>query len=687
MKRFKVILMIIMFCFILSIDKVKATEELPDNGGKISSSQIIQTKTGTGPFDENDDPGNDSSEDNNVVRSFDQVTWTVENTMILNGDGATSYTGGRIHFEAVLPSAFTKETIEWDIDSMGWIENPQVSSDGLTLTGYYQMSNENITVPGKQSLIFIAKLYGAANGIKFQPTINLWLNGNNEEDYQTVIPEEITVSAKPSYNLKLIKNGFDATGYTDINGQKEVEGRLNGYNVILQLHGDNSAKGLKGIEYPKGKITFDVELNLERYDLNGENREIITNLTDILLYDYSYNGDQYSYSIPRTRQYSFYRSANIPYGNRYNITNPNENNFNRYIYNSGNINIEQEDNVLHVTIDNYDFDGIFPSRVYDSANGTRFPDNVGCFSLCCFETFIVTNDQTTNDEKIYYFDVKLKNMKANSISGKLVTNQKVTNDDESKSQYFSYIDGTYSSSYYFYDYKTDELLATLWSRADGVIYKNSKVYGGMLLRQSANNTSKNHIIRSVNILYKFDTNGFEIATCDNGNKFKDIYNIFKFNMYYAAKKDGTGWSSISEQNSARYTDLKYYNTLEELYADGNEVCVAVLFESYDGEWYCPDDGSDFYLKIPLNVKESSKYGQTYQETGIVEFYTNKLDRSKESMILEDGDYVSKPVYTSFPKNYIKTEYDENGVQVSGTHNSVGYGNALLIVGAESTIKK
>ena len=42
MKKIKVILMIIMFCFIFNIDSVKATEELPDNGGKISSSQIIQ---------------------------------------------------------------------------------------------------------------------------------------------------------------------------------------------------------------------------------------------------------------------------------------------------------------------------------------------------------------------------------------------------------------------------------------------------------------------------------------------------------------------------------------------------------------------------------------------------------------------------------------------------------------------
>ena len=113
MKKIKVILMIIMFCFIFNIDSVKATEELPDNGGKISSSQIIQTKTGTGPFDANNDPGNDSSEDNNVVRSFDQVTWTVENTMILNSNEVTSYSGGKIYFEAALPVEFTKGTIEW----------------------------------------------------------------------------------------------------------------------------------------------------------------------------------------------------------------------------------------------------------------------------------------------------------------------------------------------------------------------------------------------------------------------------------------------------------------------------------------------------------------------------------------------------------------------------------------------
>ena len=115
MKKIKLLLFIItIICFLNIFNSVNAVEELPDNGAKISSSQIIQTKTGTGPFDENDEPGNDSSEDNNIVRSFDQVTWTVENTMVLNSSDTTGYTGGRIYFEATLPDTFTSETIKWD---------------------------------------------------------------------------------------------------------------------------------------------------------------------------------------------------------------------------------------------------------------------------------------------------------------------------------------------------------------------------------------------------------------------------------------------------------------------------------------------------------------------------------------------------------------------------------------------
>ena len=88
MKKLKVLFCLLLLTVVISLNiQVKAAEQLPDNGAKISSAQIIQTKTGTGPWDENDEPGNDSSEENDIVRSFDQVTWTIENTMTIT-DGS-----------------------------------------------------------------------------------------------------------------------------------------------------------------------------------------------------------------------------------------------------------------------------------------------------------------------------------------------------------------------------------------------------------------------------------------------------------------------------------------------------------------------------------------------------------------------------------------------------------------------
>ena len=45
---------------------------------------------------------------------------------------------------------------------------------------------------------------------------------------------------------------------------------------ILQLYNTSSSKGLKGLEFPKGDITFDIKLKMERSDLGSGNVEDIT---------------------------------------------------------------------------------------------------------------------------------------------------------------------------------------------------------------------------------------------------------------------------------------------------------------------------------------------------------------------------------------------------------------------------
>lgn len=172
--------------------------------GYISSAQIIQTKTGTGPWDADDEPGNDSSEDNNIVRSFDQVIWTVESTMQMKSDsGANSLTGGTLNIEAKLPETCTY--MKWDIESMSWTEGTgKLSNNGRTLSAQYKMSDETITVPGKQTLTLILKLEGAKNALEIKPEIKVWLEGNEENEKCTVTNvENVYVSSAPKYDIRL----------------------------------------------------------------------------------------------------------------------------------------------------------------------------------------------------------------------------------------------------------------------------------------------------------------------------------------------------------------------------------------------------------------------------------------------------------------------------------------------------
>ena len=277
-------------------------------------------------------------------------------------------------------------------------------------------------------------------------------------------------------------------------------------------------------------------------------------------------------------------------------------------------------------------------------------------------------------------------MKVTSISGTEVTNQKVTNDDATSVQYVAYNAGSYWNDFYFYN-TSGAQMHSAWNRGDGVAYKGQVVYGTIANFQSSNNRSRNHTIRSINALYKFDDKGFRPTTV-NGNKYVVTgisNNKYKMNFYYAAKPDGSGWNSATEMNNAKFEDLVYYDSLEELEADG-KVCIGTLFETEELEWFVPESTTSIQLRTPLQVLDTAEYGQTYQECGQIRFYKDQLDRTTESMAVENGAYTSSHVYQSYITTYIKTEYDENGVQNSGTHVSIKSGNSLLIIGAKSVVK-
>ena len=690
MKRLKILTVIVLAIICMcNISFVKATDELPDNGAKITSAQIIQTKTGTGPFDENDEPGNDSSEDNNIVRSFDQVTWTIENTMAVKGNNATSYTGGKIYVEATVKgSQFTSETFKWDKDSMKWMENATISSDGLTITGCYTLTSTDVTVPGKQNLVLVAKVLGATNGTQLQPTIKTWLNGNTEEDKVTLVPDMITVSAAPSYNVKLIRNGNCANRTTLKVGNQDVTGRVYGYAVVFQLYNSSISKGLKGIEYPTGKISVDLDMSLSKKNANSSQITDITDTVTPLLYNYSLavNGrkgliDGKDLYIGRS-SFSYYGNNSYPQG----ILSSDRNSC---VYKSGTPILTQNGNKLTLEVDGYEFDGTFPIYNYGynkTSPNISYTKNIGCFSSIYFQVIVPDWDEydSTTD---YYFKISDNNFKATSLSGNIVVNQAVTSDDASSAYYIKTKPGSYNSLVYVYKRNKDSvggILHSRWDRGDGKVAKNQTLFLCSTINQSDTNDEEN-FPRTINDLYKFDADCFEPVVLSNGKKFlSSNTGKMTYKMWYVTKKDGTNWTTQKEMNETDIDGLDFYENLEDI--PSNKLCVGVYYESQGGVFHIRDDS----IYFPVIVKKTATIGQTYSATQKVTYYTYEIDRTKYTIANEEARtpsyYPTDYVYRT-NRNYVKTEYNDDGTQVTGTHaGGTYYGNTVLVIGASQRIQ-
>ena len=188
---------------------INANEEKPQNMEKLQTqnAQIIERKTGIGPFDENDEAGNDSSESNNIVRSFDKITWTVECTMVLkDSSDQKSYRGGVVEVKAELPNTCSN-VVKWDLTSMAWAQNATVSKDGRIFTAKYQMKTSEVTVPGKQTLGFCLDVLNAQHGLEISPKFTIGVLGNSDsEKYKIKNVDVVYVSAAPKYNIVLQSN-------------------------------------------------------------------------------------------------------------------------------------------------------------------------------------------------------------------------------------------------------------------------------------------------------------------------------------------------------------------------------------------------------------------------------------------------------------------------------------------------
>ena len=283
---------------------ISAAGMVTDSGSSTGTS----IRTGTAPWDaaeEADEDGNDATELDAKVRSFDQVTYTTYfQTKVRDDAPDTYYRTGTLHFEFVLPG--NSSEIQFDTDAMGWLSAKNEVQYTITadefegkpcqvLRGSYLLEpneqHENAIGESYQELSIIIRVLAMRNKEIVQPLFTYWLdhcqvpeNGivtgsqtvcpeHRELEYKTITPPEVTVTAAPRYNIQIKScderaqyvDSFSFDSGNDYAMNKDAGttyGRIHVLGITVQMVGKTAEHGLRGCELPDGSdLTFQIDLS------------------------------------------------------------------------------------------------------------------------------------------------------------------------------------------------------------------------------------------------------------------------------------------------------------------------------------------------------------------------------------------------------------------------------------------
>lgn len=158
---------------------------LDTDSAAVSRLRLTDRITGTAPFDKDNERGDDKDETNDIVRSYDTVTYDYEYT--LTPDSTMDYyRRTRVGFRFELP--YPQDRVTFDAEKMGWVDHtpgyePKLTTetiDGIVTQVYtcYRLlepTSQSPTVnPGTGSIGLSVAVKGAPHGYRFHPTVKAW---------------------------------------------------------------------------------------------------------------------------------------------------------------------------------------------------------------------------------------------------------------------------------------------------------------------------------------------------------------------------------------------------------------------------------------------------------------------------------------------------------------------------------
>lgn len=699
-------------------EAAEAAETSDESLCYIQNARIDSVKDGTAPFDKNNEIGNDADDENNIVRSFDYINYNIEYTTGLV-DITQTVDSANVRIEAVLNKSmkeaeFNVETLNWCLDrkityfyedgsaSTSYDKNKNVVKQ--VLTGYRRLENTSQVnnIPGTGSLTLGVYVKASQNGSMIKPEVSLWVEGNSEDRYQKLDMPVTVVSAAPKYNVALRRSGgMSSLGYynTDTgtivsssdrpDGASWHKGRLERYSLALQLYNDSADKGLKGIEFPQGDITYDLVMKSE---VNGTDTTSSNDFAPVF-WDYKINTSARYGTLGRDMRpsgavdYAWYG----PYCNGSGTDR---------IYNAGKIQMTQdtaEENVYHVTVKDYEFDYEnlhFPVRyAWSKEENVNYSANIGNFSCGDVEVLAQFPEAVDQGSNIY-LDVSVNNFKATSISNNPANKEVKEDDNRSRTNIYLTPRGVISK-YQRYCDSRKQPLATIYYAGDNVAYKGDNIYIESFIHGYGDMSWT-----AFNLLQKIDDEAIDITgkhsvsysgTIDNGT----------LNVLFGAKKDKTGWVSDQEMQNTREEELVYFKSIEDLKKAGY-TCVAILYEFRDMKTAWKSNATSYAtMYMGATVKTDSQAGSVYQTVSDLRAWNEYNDTMSFSysdvpysnndksygLVTEDNPIGNVEGYAGTRNlvysNYIKTSYKDG---VMSGHNGYRNGNSLLVIGYKAGVK-
>lgn len=616
---------------------------LDTDSAAVSRLRLTDRITGTAPFDRDNERGDDKDENNDIVRSYDTVTYDYEYT--LTPDSTMDYyRRTRVGFRFELP--YPADRVTFDAEKMGWVDHtpgyePKLTTETINgiVTQVYtcyrllEPTSQSPTVnPGTGSIGLSVAVKGAPHGYRFHPTVKAWpawdaSNPTNTGTHKRAedTPKDVTVSAKLNLNVRMVNYGNVDRGVFDFssgaaNAPNKDEGKVTGLGsgiaLVTEMRWPDRTKGLKGLEAPSGRITYKLRLsNQYSDDTKTGTKHPMERRWQPLLYDYGHIDNEDSkygrtFAWMGDLQYRAPGVADRADGN------------DRVARGNTTITTTTGGQGTDVTVsfDGYDT-SVFP--IHNKLNSTHNKCSTDYMTSDCSTMqvgaihtdvlqFVTPTSRDGRTVAQYYGNVDQTanitmddmGLTATGVSGdRLATaednsNQAATGDDHAGSAVTVRMPGTYSTRVRYTYWSNEKSWSDAgtsgdWTMPDYSNGSDSLIQGSKLRLQIGHNI----IINSEGDaevmgmgLVKLDPNSIEPVDDHPDTQPTIPMNVFTWGIraakrsnaipyWYAVKKDGTNWKDYREQRDTKISGLDYYPTLNEAKRHG--TIVGMLFEDHN----------------------------------------------------------------------------------------------------------